>query len=160
MITSLIHIQVMAHFIHATSIGLISTTLGQLPLPIEKRFTVSDKFQSVVCRSPHVSFAPYWTVDVNGTALTENEVSRDYGAIVQRDSDGEGHYISVLTIPAVNLTLNDSTITCLVNFTVVILQYHLIIGEYSLVPRLLGGGVQGYWHLLTTASSLSSKLRT
>ena len=55
--------------------------------------------------------------------------------MVSRDYDGEGHYLSNLTIPAVNLTLNDTIISCLVN-TSVIIHYHLTVGE----SREGGGG--------------------
>ena len=96
----------------------------------------SGRFQSAVCRSPDVaSPAPYWSV--NGTPLNDIEINTLYGAMVGRGSGGEGHHLSTLDIPVVNLTLDNSIISCLVN-TTVILHYYVTVGEQ--VVTWLGEG--------------------
>ena len=94
----------------------------------EIKLYVSGEFQSEVCRSPDLSpLAPYW--EFNGTPLNDDEINAYYGAIVSRDVSGEGHHLSTLSIQAVNLSLNATVISCLVNRTVV-LQYHVTVGEW------------------------------
>ena len=110
---------------------LVSAPAGEAPLMIEVTLYVSGQFQSGVCRSPDVfSPAPYWSV--NDNILNDKELNLLYGATVSRDYDGDGRYLATLSIPSLNLTLNDSRISCSVNMTV-LLQYHLhlIDGEYS-----------------------------
>ena len=88
-------------------------------------------FQSDVCVSPSVnSPPPYFSLTFTNNVtfqLNAAEVNEYYKANVSRSVSPEGHHQAVLTIHAVNSTLNDCTITCWVKSSVR-LQYHLITG--------------------------------
>jgi hypothetical protein len=87
---------------------------------------VAGRFESAVCRSPDISSPPpYWSI--NDTVLNTKEVIRRYGANISVDHGGDWHYVSTITISAVNLTHNNSNISCTANMTV--LRYHLTVGE-------------------------------
>lgn len=97
----------------------------------EVKLYVDGRF-SAVCRSPDTSLgAPYWSI--NDTILNSTEVIQRYGADVALyvDPDGEGHYLSNITIATVNLSHSNSMISCrsTANMTVPILLYHLTVGE-------------------------------
>ena len=114
--------------IHAFFTVPVSHEAQELPPTTQElKLYVSGEFQSEVCVSPDLSSpAPYW--EFNGTLLNNNEINADYGAIVGRNSSREGYQQSILTIPSVDLRLNATVISCLVNETV-IQQYHVTVGE-------------------------------
>ena len=94
---------------------------------VEKEFHLFEEFESDWCTSPLLSSpAPYWFF--NGIVLNDGENNTHNGAIVNRNSTYEGHHQAKLTIPSVTSAMNDSTMICVVN-SVVILEYHLIVGE-------------------------------
>ena len=109
---------------------VLAVSSGQ-PVPIEKQLHLLETFETDWCTSPHVSSpAPYFTF--NGITLNTDELNRQFGATVIRSNGLEGHHQAKLVIASVKkTTVNDSIIVaCLVN-SAVLLEYHLIIGEYN-----------------------------
>lgn len=110
-------------------IVLFSDEAEELPqTPTEVKIYSSGEFQSGVCRSPNLSSpsAPHWKL--NSILLNNAEINMRYGVIVNRVVDHEGYRLSNITIPAVNLSLNNSTISCWVG-SMVIVHYHMTVGE-------------------------------
>lgn len=92
----------------------------------------TEQYHSALCVSPSVTSpaAPYFIY--NNVLLSNVEINKLYEANVTRSSSLKGHHQAVVVISALNLTLNDSTVTCMVNSTV-IWKVRLIIGNlYSL----------------------------
>jgi hypothetical protein len=102
---------------------------------VEKKFHSFEKFESDWCISPHQSSpAPHWFF--NGVILNDGENNTQYGTIINRNGTHEGHHQSQLTIPRLTASMNDSNVTCIVD-SVVILEYHLIVGEWSIQSWVL-----------------------
>ena len=95
----------------------------------EKEFHLMEEFKSDWCPSPLPSSpAPHWFL--NGVLLNDGENNTHHGVMIKRNSSNKGHHQSQLTIPKLTSSMNDSIVICKVNLTV-ILEYHLIIGEWK-----------------------------
>ena len=96
---------------------------------IEREFHLFEKFDSDWCMSPlRTSPAPHWFL--NGFLLNDGENNTHHGVMINRNSSNEGHHQSQLTFPKLTSSINDSIVICKVNL-MVILEYHLIIGEWK-----------------------------
>ena len=109
---------------------ILAAQLGSsVNVVIEREFHLFEKFDSNWCTSPlQTSPAPHWFL--NGVLLNDGENNTHHGVRINRNTSNEGHHQSQFTIPMLTSSMNDSTVICKVNFTV-ILEYHLTIREWK-----------------------------
>ena len=90
----------------------------------------NETFTSDWCTSPSVnSLSPYFTL--NGDILNGVTFNGRYQVNISRHVSSEGHHQAMLSILAVNSTLDNSMITCWVNSTVIFRYLITCLGKYS-----------------------------